>query len=334
MVYLLESSGLHCQVPKASVSRSTQRLSLLNQLESSSPSYLSCNLFHGRSRPLVSFYKGSTCKQPIVTLNCRFISSSMNNFYRTEAGMNFFRKKQSQKQSKNLQSILIRSALYFVCKQNFLFDFLLNNWSEFDKIVLNADDNGGNGGGFTFIPGLGGGDGDNFSRKRRKGSWKWWWVLIVLVVFSGVYYGNLKPPTYIFNGERLEALVIKAVSFGIFALILLAIVGSVALTGSILVASLRFVKKKSKFILFPPRRRRLLSVPKSITSGTLLSTMVLSILYPKIPKALVEGGWCSLRQLKQTTDSQMKASWKKVKRAHKKVTIMFNTSLKRDFKSI
>ncbi|GLJ39470.1 hypothetical protein SUGI_0806350 [Cryptomeria japonica] len=111
------NSGLHCQVPKASVSRSTQRLSLLNQLESSSPSYLSCNLFHGRSRPLVSFYKGSTCKQPIVTLNCRFISSSMNNFYRTEAGMNFFRKKQSQKQSKNLQSILISGSdrFHFGC---------------------------------------------------------------------------------------------------------------------------------------------------------------------------------------------------------------------------
>eukprot|EP01018_Ginkgo_biloba_P029312 Gb_05145 [translate_table: standard] len=224
---------------------------------------------------------------------------------RTQAGINFFREKQPQNQQRDFQSLLIRSLVFFTSKQNFLFDFCLNNWSEYERVVLNADSDGGQGGGgFTFLRGLGGG-GENYSRNGRKSSKKWWWLLhsasvLGLVLVVGVYSGILRLPNFTFNAEKLKEMIIQVASFGILVLILLSIVGAVAFIGSILLGSMSFLSRNLKFTVFQPRRKiHNPSLVKSLAAGTVLSAAGLGILFSLCPQAFLNEMCCYLGQLKQ-----------------------------------
>lgn len=84
----------------------------------------------------------------------------------------------------------MRSLVFFATKQNFFIDFLVNNSFEYAKIVLEANSHGGQGGGFTLLPCLGGKGDENYN--GMKSSKKWWWLsLYYCCCGSGLIHWNI-----------------------------------------------------------------------------------------------------------------------------------------------
>lgn len=284
----------------------------------SSSSFKPCIDIYRENETLLLFSNGATCRSAVAGANPSLIfrAAELNirkrrdlrfptvvHDIRIRGGINFFRRKQRQNGQRDLQSILMRSLLFFASRQNFFIDILVNNWSEYAKVVLNADSDGGQGGGFTFLPGLGGGGDENYF--GRKSSEKWWWgflstaAVLGLVLFVGIYSGILKINDS--SLKRLKELSIQAGSHGFLLLFLLFIVVSVAFTGSIFVRILRSLVKNSKVILFPPRRTH---KAKSLTETALLWVAGIGMLYPIFSRA--EGMFYYLGQLQQNVDDRIR----------------------------
>lgn len=282
----------------------------------SSSTFKPCIDVYREGETLLLFSNGATCRRVLAVTNpslrfraaelnirkrrdLRFPTAAHNIRIRGGGGINFFRWKQKQNRQRDLQSILMRSLVFFASKQNFIIDFLVNNWSEYAKVVLEADSDGGQGGGFTFLPGLGGRGDENY--RGRKSSEKWWlWFLFTtavlgLVLFIGIYSGILKIDYS--SAKRFKELARQAGSYGL----LLLIVVSVACTGSIFVGFLRSLIKNSKVTVFPPRRTH---KANNLTARSLLWVAGIGILYPVFTRA--EGMFYYLGQLQQTMDRRIR----------------------------
>lgn len=287
----------------------------------STSSFKPCLHIYRENETLLLFSNGATCRPVVAGANPSLIfrATELNirkrrdlrfptvgHNIRIRWGIIFFRRKQRQNRQRDLQSILMRSLLFFASKQNFFIDILVNNWSEYAKVVLNADSDGGQGGGFTFLPGLGGSGDENYH--GRKSSEKWWWgflsttAILGLVLFIGIYSGILKVNDS--SLKRLKELATQAGSHGLLLLLLLLIVVSGAFTGSIFVGFVRSLIKNSKATLFPPRRTH---KAKSLTVRALLWAAGIGMLYPIFPRA--EGFLNYLRQSQQTMDDRIRAVW-------------------------
>jgi len=170
----------------------------------SSSNFKPCIDVYREGETLLSFSNGATCKWVLARTNpsLRFRAAELNIRKRRDlrfptvahniriwGGINFFRWKQKQNRQRDLQSILMRSLVFFATKQNFFIDFLVNNSSEYAKIVLEANSHGGQGGGFT-LPCLGGKGDENYN--GRKSSKKWWWLsLYYCCCGSGLIHWNI-----------------------------------------------------------------------------------------------------------------------------------------------